>query len=193
MILAFSMFRETGEKKASFGLGGRTLSKLHNDTHKRQELRVVYQVMDFLVRATLAGRDDLCTVVLARYFTTKIEHLSQSTVEKIWDRYRTAAPYINAFYPRLYPAANGQGAQAAIKTDVDWISCITQLLRKLTLDECFGQAAFAADALARTGTRDVRIEDFKDVPRVSPPARPFDADEEKIIKDYYDDKTAPLE
>lgn len=193
-LLAFSMFLETGEKKRSFGLGGRTLSKLHSDNNKHQELRVVYHVMDFLVRATLARRDDLCKVVRARHFVEKVDHLSGSTVDKTWDRYRTAAPYIHALYPRIYPTASREGAHSdeAIETDVDWIRCIAQLTKKSALEECFGQAAYAADVLAKTGTRDVRIQDFENVPRVMPLLPAFDADEEKIIQSYYEAKHGPL-
>lgn len=51
-------------------------------------------------------------------------------------------------------------------------------------------AAFAADVLAKTGTRDVRIRDFQAVPRQEPLLREFSAIEQTIIKSF-DDK-API-
>jgi hypothetical protein len=193
-LLAFCMFLQAGKKRKSFGLGGRTLSFLHNDVQKHQELRIIYQVMDFLVRATLACRSDLCKSVIARYFAEKVEppteHLGKGAIEKIWDRYRTAAPYIYAFYPRLYPMAGQQGAElkTPIKTDPDWGHLIAQLAEKSTVEECLGHAGFAADVLKKTKMRDVRTRDFENIPHIAPLLRPFDANDEKIIQRYFEEK-----
>jgi hypothetical protein len=55
----------------------------------------VFHVMDFLIRASLSGRDDVCKVKIARFFAEKIEpmeeQLSASSIEKVWNRYRAAA------------------------------------------------------------------------------------------------------
>jgi hypothetical protein len=118
------------------------------------------------------------------------EQLSASSIEKVWNRYRAAAPYIYAFYPRLYCADSHQSAfpEAQKITEEVWISRIAQLDTKLTLEECLGHAAFAADVLAKTGTRDVRTRDFQAVPRKEPLLREFNADEQTIIKSF-DDKS----
>jgi hypothetical protein len=96
--LAMAMFFETGQITKNFGLRGRTLSSLHNDKKRRRDLMFVYHVMDFLVRARLFDREDVCKVKIARFFAEKIEpmgeQLSASKIEKAWNRYRAAAPYI---------------------------------------------------------------------------------------------------
>lgn len=149
----------------------------------------VFHVMDFLIRASLSGREDVCKVKIARFFAEKIEpmgeQLSASKIEKAWNRYRAAAPYIYAFYPRLY-CQQGDFAKAKKISEQDWISRIAQLDTKSTLEECLGHAAFAADVLAKTGTRDVRTRDFQAVPRQEPLLRDFNADEQTIINSYND-------
>jgi len=193
---ALALHFETAHVKKELSHSGKTLSSLHNDKNKRRDLTFVYHIMDFLVRATLSGREDICKVKIARFFVEKLkpmeEQLGASKILKVWDWYRTAAPYIYAFYPRLYCADSQQGAFAEAKkiTEEDWFSCIAQLATKSALEECLGHAAFAADVLKKTGTRDVRIKDFQQVPRVGPLLREFDADELLIIKSY--DDTGPL-
>jgi hypothetical protein len=163
----------------------------------RRDLTIVYHIMDFLVRATLSGREEVCKVKIARFFVEKLkpmeEQLGASKILKVWDRYRTAAPYIYAFYPRLYAADSQRGAFAeAIKiTEEDWISRVAQLATRSTLEECLGHAAFAADVLKTTGTRDVRIKDFEPLSRVRPLLREFNANEQLIFESY--DDTGPLE
>jgi hypothetical protein len=197
VALAMTMYFGTGQIRKNFGHRGRTLSNLHNDKKRRRDLMFVYHVMDFLVRASLSGReDDVCKVKIARYFAEKIEpmgeQLSASKVEKVWNQYRAAAPYIYAFYPRLYRADGQQGACAKAKkiTEEEWIGRIAQLATKSTLEDCLGHAAFAADVLAKTDTHDVRTQDFKEVSRKAPLLREFSAIEQTIIGSY-DDK-API-
>jgi hypothetical protein len=193
---ALALHFETAHVKKELSHRGKTLSSLHNDKSRRRDLLFVYHIMDFLVRATLSGRKDVCKVKIARFFVEKLkpmeEQLGASKILKVWDRYSTAAPYIYAFYPRLYCADSQQGAFAQAKTitEEDWISCVAQLATKPTLEECLGHAAFAADVLEKTGTRDVRIKDFEQAPRVRPLLREFNADELLIIESY--DDTGPL-
>ena len=195
LLLAMGMFLITGQKRMSFGLGGRRLAFLHNDRHKRQELRIVYNIMDFLVRAHLDGRHELCTAAKARKFAEKLEpreeRVSQSKIEKIWDLYRTSAPYIYAFCPRLYPAASQQevASELVIERDDDWVRSVSQLAKRSTLHEWLGHAAFASGILDEgKKARDVRKKDFRGVSAVTPPLRPFDPKEEGIIKDYVKQK-----
>jgi hypothetical protein len=194
---AIHMYFETGQVRKNFGHRGKTLSALHNDKYRHRDLMFVYHVMDFLVRAKLSRRKDVCKVKIARFFVEKLnpmgEQLGASTIEKAWNRYRAAAPYIYAFYPRLYGVYSSEGAFAEAKkiTEEDWISCVAQLATKSTLEECLGHAAFAADVLTGTGTRDVRIKDFERVPCVKPLLREFDVDELLIIESY--DDTGPIE
>jgi hypothetical protein len=194
--LAMAMYFETGQIRKNFGHRGRTLSSLHNDKNRRRDLMFVYHVMDFLVQVSLSGREDLCKVKIARYFAEKLEpmgeHLSPSKIEKAWNQYRAAAPYIYAFYPGLYYADSQHDAFGKAKkiTEEDWIAQIAQLAAKSAFEECLGHAAFAADVLAGTSTRDVRTRDFKGVLRKEPLLRDFNADEQTIIKSF-DDK-API-
>jgi len=185
---AIHTFLQTGEKRDGFGLAGETLSALHHKTHR--DLTVVYHVMDFLVRADGAKRRrrDLFTVELARHFVDKFEptgeHLGKSLIEKIWNRYRDAAPHIYGFYPKMYPtgAADSGSAESKIQTDADWISRVVQLAANTSVEESIGHAAYAADVLAMTRTISVRTSDFYGVPHVTPLWRKFDALEESIIE-----------
>lgn len=191
--LALKLYFETAQVKKDISHRGRTLSSLHNDKDRRRDLMFVYHVMDFLVRASLSGRKDVCKVKIARFFAEKIEpmeeQVSASKVEKVWNQYRAAAPYIYAFYPILYRADGQQDACAEAKkiTEEEWICRIARLATKSTLEECLGHAAFAADVLAKTGTRDVRIEDFERVSRVRPSLLEFDAEEQLIFESFDDD------
>jgi hypothetical protein len=132
-------------------------------------------------------------VKVARFFAEKIEpmgeQLGNSKIEKVWNQYRAAAPYVYAFYPRLYCVDRQEGTVAKAKriTEEDWVGRIAQLATKSTLEECLGHAAFAADVLAKTGTRDVRKRDFKEVPRQEPLLREFDAIEKTLsgTKPYF--------
>jgi len=197
-VVALEMYCETAHIKKDVSHSGKTLSSLHNDKSRRRDLLFVYHIMDFLVRATLSGRKDVCKVKIARFFVEKLEpmgeQLSASRIEKTWNLYRTAAPYIYAFYPKLYGTYSSEGAFAEAKTiteEEDWFSCVAQLATNSTLEECLGHAAFAADVLEKTGTRDVRIKDFKSLSRVRPLLREFNANEELIFESY--DDTGPLE
>jgi hypothetical protein len=193
---AMKMFFKTGQITKNFGLRGRTLSSLHNDKKRRRDLMFVYHVMNFLVRARLFDREDVCKVKIARFFAEKIEpmgeQLSASKIEKAWNRYRAAAPYIYVFYPLLYGGDDNEGALSQGKKigDEDWINQVAQFAERSALEKHLGDAAFAADVLAGTSTRDVRTRDFKGVVRKQPLLRAFDADEQTIIKSF-DDK-API-
>ena len=194
---AINMYFETGQIRKNFGHRGKTLSALHNDKYRRRDLMFVYQIVDFLVRAKLAGREDICKVKIALFFARKIKpmgvKLGKTSVEKVWNKYRTVAPYIYALYPTLYFNDGQELPLTEMKkiTEEDWISCIAKLAEKSTLEECLGHAAFAIDVVAETGARDVRIKDFEQVPRVEPLLREFNANEQRIIESY--DDTGPIE
>jgi hypothetical protein len=57
VALAMTMYFGTGQIRKNFGHLGRTLSNLHNDKKRHQDLMFVYYVMDFLVRASQSGRE----------------------------------------------------------------------------------------------------------------------------------------
>jgi hypothetical protein len=194
---AIHTFLQTGEKRDGFGLAGETLSALHNDARNRQSLKVVYDVMDFLIRAKLSGRRELCRINVALRFVLKSDleregPFGKSRIGKIWDHFRDVAPYIYGFYPSMYFLDGRADASSewTIKTDADWISRIAQLAASASVEECLGHAAFAVDLLAGTDTHIVRIDDFDGVPRVTPLLRKFDADDENVIKSY--DPKSPL-
>jgi len=86
--VALSMYLETGQLKKNFGHSGLSLATLHNDVERRQELLIVYHVMDFLVRADLSGRDDIRKVEVARYFVkTHLDLKDQVTKKRISESY----------------------------------------------------------------------------------------------------------
>jgi hypothetical protein len=194
--VAMAMYIATAHAKRDVTHRGKMMSALHNDKYRRRDLMFVYHIMDFLVRATLSGRDDLCKVERARDFISKFdptdEHLSQSGVEKTWNRYQAAAPYIYAFYPKLYcdDSQEVDFAKAKKVTEEEWFGNISQLASKSTLEECLGHAAFAAGVLRKAKTRAVRTNDFKNVQRKMPPWRAFNAEELDIINTFT--KTEPL-
>jgi hypothetical protein len=72
-----------------------TEEALHNDKYRHRDLMFVYHVMDFLVRAKLSRRKDVCKVKIARFFVEKLnpmgEQLGASTIEKAWNRYRAGS------------------------------------------------------------------------------------------------------
>lgn len=192
--LALELYFETDEVMKNLGTSGRSLSSLHNEKCRRLELMFVYHVMDFLVRADLSGKADVCKAKIARFFVEKFEPMgvqwAHRPIERAWDLYRAAAPYIYVFYPLLYADDDDAGAFPQEKkiTEEDWLSRIARVAERSTLEECLGRAAFAADVLATSSsTRDVRVRDFKGVARVRPSLREFDAVELAII-DSFDDK-----
>jgi hypothetical protein len=71
---AMKMFFETGQITKNFGLRGRTLSSLHNDKKRRRDLMFVYHVMDFLVRARLFDREDVCKLLDGSKNLAKFAH-----------------------------------------------------------------------------------------------------------------------
>jgi hypothetical protein len=87
---ALKMYFETAQVKKDVSHRGRTLSSLHNEENRRRDLMFVYHVMDFLVRASLSGREDVCKVKIARFFAKNIkpmgEQLSLSKIEKAWNQ-----------------------------------------------------------------------------------------------------------
>jgi hypothetical protein len=191
--MALMMYFETDEIAKGFTHSGRSLSSLYNEKNRRFELMCVYHVMDFLVRAQLSGRIEVCKVKIARYFVEKNELMgerwSPSRIEKTWNLYRAAAPYIYAFYPLLYDANDNTGASLKGKsiTQEDWINRINHIAIRSIREECLGRVAFAADVLKSTGTRDVRLRDFRKVPRVTPLLREFSTEEQFCIETF-DDK-----
>jgi hypothetical protein len=195
---ALELYFETDEVKKNISNSGSTLSSLHNDKRRRLELMFVYHVMDFLVRANLSGRADVCKAKIALYFAEKIEPMgvqwTHRRIERAWNLYRAAAPYIYVFYSLLYGDDDDAGAfpQEEKITEEDWLSRIARVAERSALEERLGRAAFAADVLATSSsTHDVRVRDFKGVARVRPSLREFDAVEVAII-DSFDDKAVIL-
>jgi hypothetical protein len=188
LMFAITMMILTSQKKKSLGAGGFTLAGLYKQKEVRRELRIVYDITNFLVRMHLAERRELCTAKIARKFVEKSQPregpISESKIEKIWNRYRAVAPFIFAFYPEFY-SPDPVTAKPTIESEEDWIRCVARLADKSILDERFGYAAFVADLLKEGGkVRDVRQKEFNSVPRVMPSFQPFDESEEAIIKSF---------
>jgi len=56
-VPTLALYFETAHVKKELSHRGKTLSSLHNDKSRCRDLTFVYHIMDFLVRATLSGRE----------------------------------------------------------------------------------------------------------------------------------------
>ena len=123
------------------------------------------------------GDDENFSIESAKVFIENSEERGYgvSKISKIWEKYKSAAPYIFASYPFFR-----HGLQNAFTPEeiMDWLENFTSNQRHL--DRFVGRAAYAADILAGKA-RNVRKSDFKDVERVTPPMVAFTSDEMDII------------
>jgi hypothetical protein len=171
------------------GRGGKLL--LSQAARKIRELGYIYRLIDFLCRYQDNNPDlSKFDITAAIYFVAKQEHEDDKTygvsrIEKIWLKYKDAAPYVYSFYECLSSRLAG-----AISIN-EAIKCIKNLASdRGRLTDLIGKAAYVADILSERKVRNVRIQDFVNVARVHPSTGPFSADEITIIASI--DRQAPI-
>jgi hypothetical protein len=110
----------------------------------------------------LNGKADLETAkhFIAQYAPKGKTSMGVSKIEKIWLKYKDAAPYIYAFYPIV---------SRALKRDTKYPENILLFLQALSgnearLHKLIGRAAYASDVLHGIA-RNVRTRDFTGIPR----------------------------
>ena len=198
VMVALLLVLHTGEKRSNFGLGGLWSSTLHNQEKGRAELLIAYSIIDCLVRVETQNYRKFLAVARARHFVRNNARVSNgfsvSQIEKIWDHYRASAPYIYALFPILYgPELEVPETFATAKiTEEMWVERINGCLKRVTLETMFGHAAFAADVLKKTKTRDVRLADFKDIVRKTPATKAITEAEVTILQQFEAEQNSPL-
>ena len=99
-----------------------------------------------------------------------------SKIEKIWLKYKDAAPYIFSFYGVI-----SRGLKQKTRSPDEVMEFIAKLASDgPRLKQLIGRAAYAADILNRLA-HDVRIDDFKNSERAVPPLPSFNAFELEMI------------
>lgn len=178
-----------GFSKLVEGRGGKLL--LSRAAKRIRELGYIYQLIDFLCRYKDYNHDNSkFDITAAIYFVAKEMHegdktYGESRIEKIWHKYKDAAPYVYAFY-RCFSSRLVN--PISIK---DVMKCIENLASDHgRLMDLIGKAAYVADILSERKVRNVRIKDFANVPRVRPSTDPFSTDELTIISSI--DRQAPI-
>jgi hypothetical protein len=163
------------------GFGPRIL--LADVEDNKRELRYVYRITEYMCRySKFHGEDDKdFSIESAKVFVEKDDlhgggDLGNRSIADFWEKYKNAAPYILATYRFLSPFI---GKAKSVGQVVDFLRVFVSDQKRL--DRVIGRAAFAADVLSRQA-RKVRIRDFSKVSRSPPRLRPFDDDEEMIIK-----------
>jgi hypothetical protein len=206
-VLAQLLRRQRGLKKqdettmalkelleARGGVGGyvwmRGSLDLYNDAQKAErELHYVYLILSYLCRCKKYELDaSKFNIETAKEFLAKRaperKPYKVSRIEKIWLRYKNAAPYIFAFYGFLRELRREVVSPRLILNSLQKIASDERRLKKL-----IGRAAYAADVLSGLA-RDVRMTDFKDIARATPPLRPFSPLEKAVIDNV--DRNAPI-
>jgi hypothetical protein len=154
-----------------------------------EEGKYVFQIVQFVCRyqafSGINGTIDLaCDFV---ELNRQSAGYGDSKIEKIWHKYKDAAPYIYGFLPVIRDFKHVKGDAERV---IDWLKSFVSNPQKL--HRYLGRAAFAVDALAKTRARNVRVDDFRDVARVTPRLRSFTEDELCLIDSARASKTAPL-
>jgi len=188
--LIFELIKSRGGfTKLVEGRGSKLL--LSQAARKLRELGYVYQLIDFLCRYKDNNPDpSKFDITGAIYFVAKQMHeddktYGESGIEKIWHKYKDAAPYIYSFYEclssRLADAISINETKQCIKNLASDHSRLASLI---------GKAAYVADILSEMKVRNVRIQDFANVTRVRPSTSQFSAEELTIIASI--DRQAPI-
>jgi hypothetical protein len=157
----------------------------------RRELHYVYWIVDYLRRyKKYFGGSHKFDIETAKQFLQQCApegkaSYGKSKIEKIWLHYKDSAPYIFAFFPFLSRALKQEGSPQQVLNFIEKLA-----LNKKRLIRLLGRAAYAADILNGLA-HDVRINDFKNIERVEPPARPFTSFELAMINNI--DRKAPID
>ena len=154
-----------------------------------EEARYVFRVVDFLCRyQAFYGANG--KIEEARYLAQKSRQRAsygERKVAKIWEKYKDAAPYIYGFLPVI---RNFKHTKRDANRVIGWLKNFASDQRRL--NRCLGKAAFAADLLDTTAVRNVRINDFRGVERITLRLRSFTKTELNHIDDFRAAKTAPI-
>ena len=192
--LDFALIIELIKSRGGFtklveGRGGRLL--LSQAARKLRELGYIYQLIDFLCRYKDNNPDpSKFDITGAIYFVAKQMHeddktYGESGIEKIWHKYKDAAPYIYSFYECLSSRLAGA---ISINEAIKGIRNLAADHDRLT--DLIGKAASVVDILSERKVRNVRTQDFANVTRVRPSTSPFAAEELTIIASI--DRQAPI-
>jgi hypothetical protein len=170
--LAAKLFLKAGGFSSLAELNGRQVIRLISDQGLLRELSYVYSMVDFMCRKYEFRPDVSQRVELARAYVLKNEHdpigtFSESKIEKIWNQYRSSAPYIYALYRYL---AFINRRKASIN---DLAADLITMSKEHHVRRILGYAAYATDRIAVTRMHGVRERDFDEIPRVRPPLRHF--------------------
>jgi hypothetical protein len=166
------------------GKSGRAL--LHDFKEMDRRLKYVLGITDYLVRAAVyPDHRNPETLADAKVYVCKWEDdCGLSKIEKIWEDFKLAAPYIYAFHQeRSFRPIEAKCPRDALNWALAFVGSPARVARLL------GRAAFAMDVMKRYAS-DQRVSDFKGIARVVPSVRPFNSEERAIIESI--DRTAPL-
>jgi hypothetical protein len=172
-----------------FGLliNGRSARVLLRDFKEMDcRLKYVFGITDYLVRtAVYPDSRNPETLADAKVYVCKWEDDSGlSKIEKIWEDFKLAAPYVYAFrQERSFRSIEAKCPRDALDWALAFVESPGRVARVL------GRAAFAMDVLKRHAS-DQRVSDFKGIARVVPSVRPFTSEERALIESI--DRTAPL-
>lgn len=157
-------------------------SLLSNAELSRRDFGYVYRIVGYLCRCKIdPTRIRKDTIGDARSFVELNCHegmntYGESRIEKIWNQYKTSAPYLFAFHECLLSTID---RKAPIREVVALLTTLAADQKRL--EHLFGIAAYVADILAKKA-HDVRTDDFKGIKRVAPEMVRFDKEELAIIE-----------
>lgn len=154
-----------------------------------REIEYVFQIVEYMCRYALFEEsvenhfERIGRIYGPAYFTiesaksfveeSRTDGFGRRTISAIWEKYKTAAPYLYAFY--------GVMSKRTPRTADEAVDCIAEISsNQALLQKLFGVAAFATDVL-KGKPRNVRASDFRDVPRVTPECHDFSVEELEII------------
>jgi hypothetical protein len=151
-----------------------------------QRLKYVVGITSYLVRCAVhPDKTNPETIGAAKAFVCKWEDdAGLSKIEKIWEDFKLAAPYIYALHlERSFRPHKAERPADVLKWTLAFIK------NPARVDRFLGHAAFAMDTLKRHAS-DQRQSDFRGRTRIVPFVRPFDCEERAFIASF--DPSGPL-
>jgi hypothetical protein len=160
------------------GPGARAL--LRRAKKSAEKLQYVYLITQFMCRYKKYMPDgDKFQIESAKLFVEqnfpKEKTYGASTISKIWEQYKPAAPYIFASYSMVRALTRMKTAEEVVE-GLRWVTSNQQRLTRI-----IGVAAYAADILSNQA-RNVPVSDFRNIDRVAPKLRQFHKEELDCIK-----------
>jgi hypothetical protein len=180
--------------EARTGVGGFAWAPAYRELYEEareseRELHYVYWIVSYLCRCEKHALDaSKFTIENAKRYTENWapegkNTYGESAIEKIWLKYRKAAPFIFGFYPFLRGLKKGVSRMPVLNA----IEALA--LDQPRLTQLIGRAAYAADVLKKRRCG-ARISDFNDIPRAEPLLRSFSPPEKDVIDSL--DRKAPI-